>query len=60
VGEDSDGNARIIELASHPFFMATLFLPQFSSKPGNPHPVVVAFLKAAVALQKLKGTKKSV
>jgi len=57
VGKDSDGNARIVELSSHPFFMATLFLPQLSSKPGNPHPIIVAFLEAAVAFRTLRGTK---
>ena len=46
-GTDRDGNTRIIELASHHFFMATLFLPQLSSKPGAPHPVIAAFLEAA-------------
>lgn len=54
VGKDSDGNARIVELTSHPFFVATLFLPQLSSKPGNPHPIALAFLKAAVAFRTLK------
>jgi CTP synthase (UTP-ammonia lyase) len=57
VGRDSDGNARIVELVSHPFFLATLFLPQLSSEPGNPHPVIVAFLKAAMAFQALRATK---
>lgn len=54
VGKDSDGNARIVEIVSHPFFMATLFLPQLSSKPGTPHPLVLAFLDAAVAFRTLK------
>lgn len=58
VGKDSDGNARIVELSFHPFFMATLFLPQLSSQPGNPHPIILAFLEAAVAFRTLKGTKK--
>jgi CTP synthase (UTP-ammonia lyase) len=57
VGKDSGGNARIVELVSHPFFVATLFLPQLSSEPGNPHPVIVAFLKAAMAFQALRATK---
>jgi len=57
VGEDSDGNARIVELVSHPFFVATLFLPQLSSGPGNPHPVIVAFLKAALAFHALRANK---
>ncbi len=46
-GEDSEGNVRIVELQSHPFFMATLFVPQLSSEPGRPHPLIVAFLRAA-------------
>lgn len=48
VGKDADGNARIVELASHPFFIATLFLPQLSSKAGVPHPLFTGFLKAAM------------
>jgi len=46
-GSDSDGEARIIELPDHRFFVATLFLPQQSSSPARPHPLIVAFLEAA-------------
>jgi CTP synthase (UTP-ammonia lyase) len=56
-GHDSDGNARIIEIPSHPFFMAALFLPQLSSTTGNPHPVIMAFLEAAMAFRTLKGAR---
>jgi CTP synthase (UTP-ammonia lyase) len=48
-GQDESGNVRIVERPSHPFFMATLFLPQLSSAPGSPHPLIVAFLQAAAA-----------
>lgn len=48
VGSDSEGEARILEHRSHPFFVGTLFVPQISSRPGSPHPLVVAFLNAAV------------
>jgi CTP synthase (UTP-ammonia lyase) len=54
-GEDRDGNARIVELSSHPFFTATLFLPQLSSKPGAPHPLIAAFLQAAAAFRRSRG-----
>jgi len=54
VGSDDDGNARIVELASHRFFIATLFLPQLSSKPGKPHPLIVAFLQAGIAFRALR------
>jgi CTP synthase (UTP-ammonia lyase) len=47
-GETEDGGARIIELPGYPFFIATGFQPQLSSEPDNPHPLIVAFLQAAV------------
>jgi CTP synthase (UTP-ammonia lyase) len=46
---DDDGEARMIELSGHPFFVATLFVPQTSSTPDQPHPVVTAFLMAAAS-----------
>ena len=48
VGSDQDGEARIVELAGHRFFVATLFVPQVSSSPGDPHPLIVAYLRAAM------------
>ena len=50
-GVDPEGEVRIVELADHPFYMATLFLPQVASKPESPHPLVLAYLKAAAAFQ---------
>ena len=47
VGQDEEGNVRIVERPSHRFFIATLFTPQLSSEPGSPHPLIVAFLRAA-------------
>lgn len=43
-GVSQGGEARIVELPHHPFFLATLFLPQLSSRPGTPHPVITAYL----------------
>jgi CTP synthase (UTP-ammonia lyase) len=48
-GVDLEGEARIVELSAHPFYVATLFLPQISSRPDRPHPLIVAYLKAALA-----------
>ena len=42
-----DGEVRAIESPTHRFFIATLFQPQLSSKPNNPHPLVIAFVQAA-------------
>lgn len=46
-GRDADGEIRIIELADHPYFVGTLFVPQARSSAAGPHPVVTAFLAAA-------------
>jgi CTP synthase (UTP-ammonia lyase) len=51
-GVDAQGEARIVELPGHRFFLATLFLPQLSSRPDQPHPLIVAFLRAAWAAQR--------
>jgi CTP synthase (UTP-ammonia lyase) len=49
-GKDQNDEARIAELASHPFFIGTLFVPHASSTAGNPHPLILEFCRAA-ALQ---------
>jgi CTP synthase (UTP-ammonia lyase) len=49
-GVDQDGEVRIVELPSRRFFVATLFVPQTSSAPGAPHPLVTALLAAATPL----------
>ena len=46
-GVSEDGGARIIELPGYRFFLATGFVPQYSSQAGKPHPVIVSFLQAA-------------
>lgn len=50
-GIDAEGAVRIVELPGHHFFMATLFLPQLSSTPETPHPIILAYLKAAAAFR---------
>jgi CTP synthase (UTP-ammonia lyase) len=40
---------RIVELAGHPFFVATLFLPQARSTSSRPHPLLVGYAAAAAA-----------
>ena len=47
-GSDAEGEIRVIELPGHPFFIGTLFVPQARSTPETPHPLVTAFLAAAV------------
>lgn len=38
---------EMIELPSHPFFIACQFHPEFLSTPRNPHPLFVSFVKSA-------------
>ena len=46
-GTDDDDEARIFELPSHPFYVATLFVPQNRSTIEQPHPIVTGLLLAA-------------
>lgn len=39
---------EIIELKNHPFFLGTQFHPEFKSRPLNPHPLLKAFISAAI------------
>ena len=39
---------EIVEIADHPFFIGTQFHPEFKSRPLRPHPLFVAFTKAAL------------
>ena len=49
-GNTPDGKlAEIIELADHPFFLASQFHPEFLSKPNVPHPFFKGFIAAAHA-----------
>ncbi|MCX7896047.1 MAG: CTP synthase, partial [Thermoanaerobaculum sp.] len=45
---------EVIELPDHPFFLACQFHPELKSKPFAPHPLFVAFVKAALAFQRQK------
>jgi CTP synthase (UTP-ammonia lyase) len=47
-GWDDAGEARVVELPGHPFFMATLFVPQSTAEAA--HPMAVAFLESEMRL----------
>jgi CTP synthase (UTP-ammonia lyase) len=47
IGSDDEGEVRVVELAGHPFFVGTLFVPQHRSTPEAPHPLVSAFVEVA-------------
>ncbi len=51
-GTSPDGRlVEIIELADHPFFIATQFHPEFQSRPNQPHPLFHGLVAAALAQQ---------
>ena len=50
-GFDNEGHVRLVELQDHPFFLASLFLPQLSSQPGRPHPLIRSFIQTAVVIK---------
>jgi CTP synthase (UTP-ammonia lyase) len=45
-GVDDNNEARVFELPGHPFYLATLFVPQTRSTAEKPHPLVTALLSA--------------
>ena len=48
VARGPQGEIRAIESPTHLFYIATLIQPQLSSKPKKPHPLVLAFVQAAM------------
>lgn len=46
-GFDEAGEARVLELPGHRFFVAALFLPQLASRPNEPHPLIRALVHYA-------------
>jgi CTP synthase (UTP-ammonia lyase) len=48
-GRDQNGEARIVELPAHPFFIGTLFVPQARSTVSAPHPLILEFCRATLA-----------
>jgi CTP synthase len=49
VGTSPDNKlVEVIELADHPFFVASQFHPEFTSRPQQPNPLFAAFIRAIV------------
>jgi CTP synthase len=47
-GTSPDDNlVEIVEIPSHPFFVASQFHPEFKSRPDDPHPLFAGFMAAA-------------
>lgn len=55
VGKNPEtGLVEVMEVKSHPFYVATQFHPEYKSTVENPHPLFVAFVKAAKDAQEVK------
>lgn len=47
VGTSPDGNlVEVIEATKHPFFVASQFHPEFTSRPNKPHPLFTELVKS--------------
>ena len=46
IGNDVNGEARIMSIENNMFFIATLYQPQLSSTYENPHPLIVEYLSS--------------
>ena len=49
---------EIIELSSHPHYIACQFHPEFKSRPNRPHPLFKSFIKASIAYKAPKNLDK--
>jgi CTP synthase len=43
-----------IELADHPFWIGVQFHPEFKSRPGEPHPLYLGLIRAALAYKRVR------
>ncbi len=54
-GKSPDGRLpEIVEIPTHPWFIGVQFHPELKSKPFDPHPLFVSFVKAAIDKQNKK------
>jgi len=53
-GVGGEGEIRIVELPEHPFFVATLFLPQARSTAARPHPLLAGYAAAVAAVREAR------
>ncbi|TNF72746.1 MAG: CTP synthase [Acidobacteria bacterium] len=52
-GMSPDGKfVEMIELADHPWFLGCQFHPEYKSKPTDPHPLFVSYIRAALEEQR--------
>ncbi len=47
----NDGLVEAIELPKHPWFIGTIFHPEFKSRPNRPHPLFDSFIKTMLSME---------
>lgn len=58
-GTSPDGNiVEAVEIKDHPFFVGVQFHPEYLSRPLDPHPLFVEFVKVSAGIKKIKNKKK--
>ncbi|MBI1272123.1 CTP synthase [bacterium] len=58
-GLSPDGNlVEMIEIPSHPYFLACQFHPELKSRPDKPHPLFVGFVEAMITDKASTGSNK--
>ncbi len=55
---EQTGLVEVMEIKNHPFYVATQYHPEYKSTVENPHPLFVAFIKAAKEAQEVKRSVK--
>lgn len=60
VAHDAAGEVRAVELVGHPFFLATLYQPERAGLRGEEHPLIRAFIAAAVNAVKPAGPSRAI
>ncbi len=54
-GKSPDGKfVEMVELPDHPWFLGSQFHPEYKSRPTEPHPLFVSFIRAAIEEQERK------
>ncbi len=54
-GKSPDGKfVEMVELPDHPWFLGSQFHPEYKSRPTEPHPLFVSFIRAAIDEQERK------
>jgi CTP synthase len=55
-GLSPDGRlVEIVEIPEHPFYLGTQYHPEFRSRPNRPHPLLTAFVQAALERARANG-----